>query len=457
MNITVVLLTYNRANDYLAEAVRGILSQTYQNFKFFILDNHSDDSTAEYILGLNDNRITYVRHPPGKSPDYNFNSAIEMTNTKYVLVTHDDDIMESTMLEEYIKAIEHDRNLLCISSNVSLIDANNNIIQEQLYSFESDRYLKKGDYIKAFINEILWLPTPTQMFRRKEMLQIMNLKNRNRKNTTTPSGDILMNCQLNAIGSVCLLNKPLLRYRQHGQQISRHIDQSQPLLHVIDKLVNEAKKYNQIRKNLLSLHALFLRFKLQHIVFKHAGTHSTGKLKEKFSILVNYAEKHPSTWSIANSSIVLVKIAFHLLEIQMPVLRYKDKHEIELMHDTPAAIGFRQWLNKLNSGKSLFNADFSHKRIAIFGSMLLSYLIVLEAKRQGIEVVCCLDTSDARIGANVLGEPVVALSDFDLRKTGVDCIILSNERSNEMAIRSIILEKINDEIKMYSWKELAAT
>lgn len=456
MSITVALLTYNRASDYLAEAIQGVLSQTYRQFKILVLDNHSSDATAEYILGLYDDRITYVRHPPGKGPDYNFNSAIEMSNTKYILITHDDDIMEPTMLEEYVKAIQLQPDLLCVASNVSLLDGKSNIVQERLYGFNEDRCFEKGKYIQSFIDEVLWLPTPTQMFRRKEMIEIMNLKwSRKEKNSTTPSGDILMNCQLNALGSLCLLEKPLLRYRQHDNQISRYIDQSKPLLFVIDRLVCESDRYPVIRKYLVQLQSLYLRYKLQDVFFQYAGSSNRKKLSQKLGALKRYIVNNPASWMVSNPSSDLVKIAFHLLDEQVSDLKTISRRFLRPALQTPASIGFRLWLKRLCDGGSLFNS-FGHKKIVIFGSMLLSYLIVLDAIRHGVEVVCCLDTSNARIGANVIGIPVLPLAEFSSLDADVSCIVMSNERSNETAIRRIIINSIGSSIEIYSWKELLA-
>lgn len=455
MSITVALLTYNRYGDYLKTAVEAVLSQSYTDFRLMILDNHSEDETADYILSLKDPRLTYVRQPPDMGPDINFSSAIHMCGTKYVLVTHDDDVMEPEMLEKYVECLDKHPNLLCVTSNVSLIDSADKIIQERLYNLEEDRFFRKGRYIEAFIDEILWLPTPTQLFRRDAMIKIMRMKAGNKfRNTTTPSGDILMNCQLNAIGPICLLKEPLLRYRQHDGQISRQIHQSKPLIYVIQKLVREAKYYDAIKTYVPSLHALYLRFYLQNVFFESKGRFRIDRYSSKLNRLKAYAEKNLAGGTHVSDAILPVEIIFRLFGLDA-LLAFERRSLDRSGSKTPAALGFKQWLRRLEEGRSIFSGVGGHHRIAIFGSMLLAYMLVLDAKKTGIDVVCCIDTSDARIGAEVFGVPVVSIAHVNLERDGIDLIVMSNERGNESAIRTIIKDRIGQvTIPVLSWKEL---
>lgn len=460
MNITVALLTYNRAGNCLKESIEAILSQTYKDFTFLILDNHSEDNTSEVILSLKDPRITYVRQPPNKGPDFNFTSAILMSSSTYVLVTHDDDVMEPQMLEKYVKFISDNPNILCVTSNISLMDSAGKMLQERLYSFEQDRLFRKGDYIQAFIDEILWLPTPTQLFRRDAMLKIMKLsarKGNKVNNTTTPSGDILMNCQLNAIGSICILKEPLLRYRQHDMQISRHINQSKPLIYVIKKIISEAKTYLAIKKHVPSLHALYLRFYLQNIFFESYADFRPDRISRKLIRLKSYVEKHLSGNQRLSVAILPAEIIYRLFGLQLFDKQYACKRLSMSNHQTPATESFMKWLHRLDSGLCLFGQNDRCRRVAIFGSMLLAFMLVLDAMKSGVEVVYCIDTSDARVGRTVFGVPVVPFSDVDLARDRIDIIVMSNERGNEAAIRAIVSDRlVTDNVPIISWKEFVA-
>ena len=58
--ITIILPVRN-GGELVKECVQSILSQTYSDFDFIILDNHSDDGTYEWISSITDNRIKIFR------------------------------------------------------------------------------------------------------------------------------------------------------------------------------------------------------------------------------------------------------------------------------------------------------------------------------------------------------------------------------------------------------------
>jgi glycosyltransferase involved in cell wall biosynthesis len=60
--ITVITPTYNRA-ELLPETIKSILSQTYINFEYFIIDDGSTDNTEDVVKPfLGDKRVKYYKH-----------------------------------------------------------------------------------------------------------------------------------------------------------------------------------------------------------------------------------------------------------------------------------------------------------------------------------------------------------------------------------------------------------
>ena len=88
--------------------------------------------------------------------------------------------------------------------------------------------------------------------------------------------------------------------------------------------------------------------------------------------------------------------------------------------------------------------------------MLAAFLIVLEAGRAGINVICCVDSSPARIGNEVLGVPIIPFDDLKRLDKNLDAIILSNEQDHENAIKNILVPYLpKSNLIVLSWKELA--
>ena len=117
--ISIVLVTFNRPN-YLKECINSILSQSFKQFELFILDNGSDYSTNDIINQFSDKRIKYIRN---KINSKSFiNKGFEFTKNKYLMITHDDDIMENNFLDKQLLYLENDLTIDVAASSISLID-----------------------------------------------------------------------------------------------------------------------------------------------------------------------------------------------------------------------------------------------------------------------------------------------------------------------------------------------
>ena len=88
--VTVVLPVYN-AIPYLPAAVESILAQTYSDFTLLIINDGSEDGSADYLATLKDSRVRVVSQP-NRGLGATLNRAIEMCETPYLGRTDADDI-----------------------------------------------------------------------------------------------------------------------------------------------------------------------------------------------------------------------------------------------------------------------------------------------------------------------------------------------------------------------------
>jgi glycosyltransferase involved in cell wall biosynthesis len=124
--ITIILLCYNQQN-FVAEAVGGVLSQTYSPLEIFIFDDCSTDRTADVIKRtIADHAwrhdIRFIRNPENKSANIVCRMGLSMAKGEFIFVSHGDDIMLPNMVEEMVKAR--------IAEGVSLVTANAYYIDE---------------------------------------------------------------------------------------------------------------------------------------------------------------------------------------------------------------------------------------------------------------------------------------------------------------------------------------
>ncbi len=58
--VSVLLPVYN-AGRYLQESVESILCQTYTSYELLILDDGSTDGCTDFLTGISDERIRFVK------------------------------------------------------------------------------------------------------------------------------------------------------------------------------------------------------------------------------------------------------------------------------------------------------------------------------------------------------------------------------------------------------------
>jgi glycosyltransferase involved in cell wall biosynthesis len=107
--VSVVTPVYNAA-EYLAECIESVLSQTYQNWEYVIVDNCSTDGTAQIArrYAEKDPRIRVHENPEFLSAISNHNNALRQISpaSKYCKVVFGDDWIFPECLEKMVAVAE---------------------------------------------------------------------------------------------------------------------------------------------------------------------------------------------------------------------------------------------------------------------------------------------------------------------------------------------------------------
>lgn len=101
--VSVVVSTYNR-RKLLEETIRSVMVQSMQDFEVVIVDDGSTDDTAEWVTGLSDSRIRYVRQDNAGIAAAR-NRGLDEARGQYVAVLDDDDLMLPWRLETQMAAM----------------------------------------------------------------------------------------------------------------------------------------------------------------------------------------------------------------------------------------------------------------------------------------------------------------------------------------------------------------
>lgn len=107
--VSVIMLTYNR-KELAANMVRDILTQTLRDLEFIIVDNGSDDGTAELLERLvgQDARVSVLRLPRS-SIGCGRNAGVRKATGRYVTFVDDDDRVDGDFLEFLFALTDNER------------------------------------------------------------------------------------------------------------------------------------------------------------------------------------------------------------------------------------------------------------------------------------------------------------------------------------------------------------
>jgi len=137
--ISVLMSAYN-GEKHLRRAIESILSQTFTDFEFIIINDGSTDSTVEIIESYNDSRIKLVHNKNNIGLTESLNKGINLAQGKYIARMDADDISLPERFETQLKYFEADTSLAFCASRVRVIDENENIIG-RIKPFASDKMM----------------------------------------------------------------------------------------------------------------------------------------------------------------------------------------------------------------------------------------------------------------------------------------------------------------------------
>jgi glycosyltransferase involved in cell wall biosynthesis len=103
--VSVVMPVYN-GEKYLKQSINSILSQSFKEFEFIIVDDCSNDNTLSILKSIDDPRVRIVRNKYNLGLSSSLNKGIELSLGKYIARQDDDDISEKYRLQKQVDFME---------------------------------------------------------------------------------------------------------------------------------------------------------------------------------------------------------------------------------------------------------------------------------------------------------------------------------------------------------------
>jgi glycosyltransferase involved in cell wall biosynthesis len=200
--ISVILPVYN-CEKYINQCIDSILCQTYPNFELLIIDDCSTDNTVNLIQEYKDERIKLTIKEKNSGYTDSLNWAISIAKGEYIARMDGDDISMPTRFEEQLKIMEANPKIIVCGTNAKVINT-----QRVLLKAEFDQDLKLALFdSNPFIH-------PSVMIKKSIFNKTLYDK------LMEPAEDFDLWCKISTFGEFYNVQKTLLAYRIHSNNIS---------------------------------------------------------------------------------------------------------------------------------------------------------------------------------------------------------------------------------------------
>lgn len=126
MSISIILPIYNGCS-YLAEAIDSVFKQTYSDWKLYLVDDGSKDSSIDIIKLISDSRIVKVFNDRNYGLYGSLNRMIESIETEWVVILMQDDLLKPSYLEEMLDLVNKFPDTQAFWATEDMIDSGSNI------------------------------------------------------------------------------------------------------------------------------------------------------------------------------------------------------------------------------------------------------------------------------------------------------------------------------------------
>ena len=173
--VSVLLSNYN-GDKHLDESISSVLSQTYKDFEFIIVDDASTDSSRKVIENYHDKRIKKYYAEKNRNIAYSLNLALSMASGEYIARIDSDDAWELNKLEIQVQYMDNHPECGACFTKVNIIDAYSNIANDvygeyfQLFNNAENRSQK--EWLRFFFYQGNCLCHPSVVIRRSALERI---------------------------------------------------------------------------------------------------------------------------------------------------------------------------------------------------------------------------------------------------------------------------------------------
>jgi glycosyltransferase involved in cell wall biosynthesis len=241
---------------FLEQCLRSVLAQTYRNIEVIVCDNASTDDTPRIVKRFRDDRIRYERSPVNIGVFPNWNRCLEMANGEFVAIYHADDVYEPEIVGEEVRFLEEHPEVGAVFARGWRIDEEDRILDELALPepFRDGKVISFETLLRGMILHFNFLVCPTFMGRSS----ILGKGLRFQPDRFGSASDAGMWFAIAEHAPIGVIDRPLIRYRIHGQQgtvLAYHLrTRTSDQISVVDHFIDTPRGRGVITPELLRRH-----------------------------------------------------------------------------------------------------------------------------------------------------------------------------------------------------------
>jgi len=260
--ISVVLLCHNQ-DKFAAEAVRGVLTQTYSPIDVVIVDDCSSDRTADVVeetLSAHRERgdVRFIRNSPNATWWGACEVALTAARGDFIVLTCGDDVMLPEMVAE-MADVWLKENVSLVTTNVTYIDEHSNLIGRTARDCNVDADDSFETLARDGANACCF---GAAMGFEREVYATFGLPP-----SYLGAADIMLPFYAYLLKGARFIGKPLLQYRVHGGNSSLSLTAEGAA--GVDKLLMHERAFNSHL-----MHAVLMQEELDRLSFTMPARHA---------------------------------------------------------------------------------------------------------------------------------------------------------------------------------------
>ena len=212
--VSVIMSNFNTPEEYLRNAIESILTQTYNNIEFIIVDDYSNNNSLSVIESYDDSRIVLIKNEQNMGITKSLNRALVVAKGEFVARMDADDICLPERLEKQIDFLRQNPDVFVCGTGVELFGDGADAYNEKVVC-KTIPEKEKFQILLLFGNHTNIIH-PTAMFRHQVLID--NKLSYNEKYMFAQDYRMWVSCS--RIGECANVPDVLFKYRIHKKAVS---------------------------------------------------------------------------------------------------------------------------------------------------------------------------------------------------------------------------------------------